>query len=265
MDRPLLQAGKSGQTRHFSGLGKIGHDPDIPRWQRGKSYFTGSEGSIPFRFSVISLAIFQSAVLRDVKPRYRSIWPKGRKRRPWPLSGFRIFKARSVWKPTCWFKAWCNIILGKFRVVFKNRPLELHPEAVLAHEAAMAAAEQAKFWEMHDLILANQKAMKRGDFISYARRLGLDSEKFVAALDKRTYRPVVEKDVTEARRREVRGTPVFLVNGNRIDGIQLCLYLKKLLKTSSTERKWVTGDQLGIIAVAYLLWLKYFSWRRFDT
>ena len=126
---------------------------------------------------------------------------------------------------------------GQVRVVFKNRPLELHPEAVLAHEAAMAAAEQAKFWEMHDLILANQKAMKRGDFISYARRLGLDSEKFVAALDKRTYRPVVEKDVTEARRREVRGTPVFLVNGNRIDGIQLCLYLKKLLKTSSTERK----------------------------
>ncbi len=106
------------------------------------------------------------------------------------------------------------------RVVFRHRPLEFHVGALLAHEAALAAGEQGKFWQMHDLILAKQRALTREDLIGHAERLGLDLESFTAALDGHAYRAAVERDLAEARRREVRGTPVFFVNGRRIDGIQ---------------------------------------------
>src|SRR5262245_42469675 len=51
------------------------------------------------------------------------------------------------------------------KVQFKNFPLSIHPNAEIAHRAAMAAREQGKFWEMHDLLFANQTAVKREDFL----------------------------------------------------------------------------------------------------
>ena len=48
---------------------------------------------------------------------------------------------------------------GKVRVVFKHSPIEGHTAAPLAHRAAFAAQQQGKFWEMHDRIFANQRAM----------------------------------------------------------------------------------------------------------
>jgi protein-disulfide isomerase len=60
------------------------------------------------------------------------------------------------------------------RFVFKNFPLDFHPDSPLAHMAALAAGEQGKFWEMHDLIFAHQKTLKRTDLLGLASRLGLD-------------------------------------------------------------------------------------------
>ena len=52
------------------------------------------------------------------------------------------------------------------RLVFKNQPLESHPEAMLLHQASMAA--QGKFWEMHDLIIAAPRKTAKQDLIGYA-------------------------------------------------------------------------------------------------
>jgi protein-disulfide isomerase len=109
---------------------------------------------------------------------------------------------------------------GKVRLVFKNRPLEFHVEAALAHQAALAAGAQGKFWEMHDLILANQKALAKEDLVRHAVRLGLDRERFEAALDAETYAPIIAIDLAEARKLGVFGVPVFFINGKRIDGLQ---------------------------------------------
>lgn len=109
---------------------------------------------------------------------------------------------------------------GKIRLIFKHRPLELRPEAVEVHEAALAAAKHGKFWEMHGLLVANQKNLKRENLLAFAAQLGLPRDEFARALEAKTYRAAVEKDLHEARRREVRGTPVFFVNGVRIDGLQ---------------------------------------------
>ncbi|MHC4838975.1 MAG: DsbA family protein, partial [Planctomycetota bacterium] len=71
----------------------------------------------------------------------------------------------------------------KVRIVFKHNPLPFHKDAPLASEAALAAGEQGKFWEMHDKLFENQKKLKRADIDGYAQEIGLDMAKFKADLD----------------------------------------------------------------------------------
>jgi protein-disulfide isomerase len=109
---------------------------------------------------------------------------------------------------------------GEVRVVFKNRPLEFHHDAVLAHQALMAAAAQGKFWAMHSTLLANQSALSATDLVDYAERVGLDSKKFLADLTGDMLRDQVQRDVAQARDAGINGVPVFFVNGTRVDGVQ---------------------------------------------
>jgi len=109
---------------------------------------------------------------------------------------------------------------GQIRLVFKNRPLEIHPGAMLLHEAAMAANAQGKFWQMHDLIIANPQKASRQDMLAYAKRIGLDGDLFQRDLDSEKYRSLIEADLQEAQRRAVLGAPVFFLNSARVDGLQ---------------------------------------------
>jgi protein-disulfide isomerase len=66
------------------------------------------------------------------------------------------------------------------RVVWKNNPLPFHPNANPAAQAAMAAGEQGKFWEMHDKIFADQAHLDEATYEKYATELGLNMGKFKA-------------------------------------------------------------------------------------
>ena len=75
---------------------------------------------------------------------------------------------------------------GDVRYVWRHLPLnDVHPHAQLAAEAAEAAAEQGKFWEMHDLLLDHQDALEPRDLVRYAEDLGLDVDRFRDRLQKR--------------------------------------------------------------------------------
>jgi len=106
----------------------------------------------------------------------------------------------------------------KVRIVFKHNPLAFHKDAPLASEASLAAGAQGKFWEMHDLLFANQRKLKRADLDGYAAKLGLDMAKFKSDLDKRTFKAQVDADLAQARKIGVRGTPNFFVNGRKLTG-----------------------------------------------
>ncbi len=109
---------------------------------------------------------------------------------------------------------------GKVRVVFRHYPLPFHTDAPLAAQAAMAAGEQGKFWEMHDKMFANQRAIKREDLDKYAQEIGLDAGKFKAALDTSKFKQAVEDDTALGSRLGVQGTPHFFVNGRVLSGAQ---------------------------------------------
>jgi protein-disulfide isomerase len=105
------------------------------------------------------------------------------------------------------------------QVIFKHSPLPIHADAPLAHELAVEAARQGKFWEMHDLLFANQAKLKRADLDGYAQKLGLDMQAVKKALDGRTHRPLVDRDLAEARALGVTGTPTLYLNGRRAAGV----------------------------------------------
>jgi protein-disulfide isomerase len=105
-------------------------------------------------------------------------------------------------------------------VIFKHAPAGSNPNALLAHEASLAAGVQGKFWEMHDTLFENQTKLTRADLLGYAKSLGLDLAAFERALDNHTYRPIVERDLAEAAGLGVTTTPTFFVNGRRLVGPQ---------------------------------------------
>ncbi len=119
------------------------------------------------------------------------------------------------------------------KVVWRNMPLAFHAEAPLAAEAAQEAFVQAGnkgFWKYHDKLFANQQAIKRPDLEKYAEELGLDMAKFKAALDARTHKAQVEKDMEVAKQAGVSGTPAFTVNGYFVSGAQPFPAFNKVIK-----------------------------------
>ncbi|MCY1066007.1 thioredoxin domain-containing protein [Nannocystis sp. RBIL2] len=129
------------------------------------------------------------------------------------------------------------------RVVFKQYPLPMHKDAAMGSEAALAAGEQGKFWEMHDILFKNQKAMTRADVEKYAEELKLDMAKFKATLDAKTFQAQVNEDMALGKKFGVRGTPSFFINGKwqrgaprTIDG------LKKLVDEEKAAAEQLIKD-----------------------
>ena len=108
----------------------------------------------------------------------------------------------------------------KVRIVFKHLPLSIHSKAPAAHAAAEAAHRQGKFWEMHDLIFANQRTMSEEAYIEYAGTLGLDVDRFKEDAASAEVKKRISDDMAEATRLGVTGTPGFFVNGRFISGAQ---------------------------------------------
>lgn len=103
---------------------------------------------------------------------------------------------------------------GQVRLVFRHFPLEeVHPHALCAAEASEVAAQQGKFWEMHDLLFANQLHLKSNQLHSYAEQLDLDMARYTAEMDDEIYRQRIREHIDSGRRSGVRGTPGIFVNG----------------------------------------------------
>jgi len=105
------------------------------------------------------------------------------------------------------------------RVVFRHSPRTYyHPRAALAAEAVEAAADQGKFWNMHDCLFQHQGALDTWDLLAYARRLGLDEQRFAEALRARSNRSRIPCDQAAGARSRVSSSPAFFINGTRFSG-----------------------------------------------
>jgi protein-disulfide isomerase len=102
----------------------------------------------------------------------------------------------------------------RLRLVYRHFPLaDVHPDAERAAEAAETDAALGQFWEMHEMLFANQRALAPEQIKEYARQLGLDMAKFEADLQSDEVKSVIQEDGQLAQRVGVRGTPTIFVNG----------------------------------------------------
>jgi protein-disulfide isomerase len=121
------------------------------------------------------------------------------------------------------------------RYAFKHNALAFHKEAKPAAIAAEAAGEQGKFWEMHDKLFENQRALTRENFSGWARELGLDVKRFERDLDSTTLADRVDKHQRQANDLGARGTPAFFVNGRFLSGAQPIESFRKLVDEEKTK------------------------------
>jgi len=104
------------------------------------------------------------------------------------------------------------------RLVYKHFPLDSHGQARMAAQASLAAELQGKFWPMHDRLYAQSRQISRMNVLNWAKELGMDMPKFVAALDSAAVKGQVDRDVADGDRIGVQGTPTVFLNGKKYQG-----------------------------------------------
>ena len=100
---------------------------------------------------------------------------------------------------------------GKVRIVMREFPIErIHPLAMGASSAALCARDQGKYWPMHDLLFADQKALQDADLRAHAETLSLDTAAFDQCLRENRHKDEIAASLAEGRKLGISGTPSFV-------------------------------------------------------
>lgn len=112
---------------------------------------------------------------------------------------------------------------GIVRHVFRDFPLNFHPNAIPAANAAECIREQGGdeiYWAYHDILFENQTALSVADLKTYASEFDIDQGRFDACVDEEKYKAEVAEDFADGQKYGVRGTPGFFINGVPLSGAQ---------------------------------------------
>jgi protein-disulfide isomerase len=113
---------------------------------------------------------------------------------------------------------------GKVLFVSRDLPLEFHPFAMKAAEAARCAGDQNKYWELRDALYSNAAPPSEDVIKKSVDSLALDAKGFQACLDSEKYKVDVQKDASEAAKLQISGTPTFVLAKSakdKLDGVRL--------------------------------------------
>jgi protein-disulfide isomerase len=131
----------------------------------------------------------------------------------------------------------------QIKVVYRHLPIDsAHPKARAAHRASVAAANQGKFWEMHDKLYETQDTWKNSgdvtkDFEAFATGLGIsDMEKFKTDVASELTNSIINTDSTSAKEVGAKSTPTFFLNGKLITNPADYASFKKLIEDEITAK-----------------------------
>ena len=145
---------------------------------------------------------------------------------------------------------------GQVSVRFYDFPLDQHRNSVLASLSAACAADQNKFWEMHDRIFAGQDAWAtragesdasanrraRKHFAEYAKELSLDEGAWSACVTEQRHLERIRANRQLGIQRQVRSTPTFIVGNQMVPGALSYDALKRLVDQNMTRRDTAAGS-----------------------
>lgn len=118
---------------------------------------------------------------------------------------------------------------GQIRLVVKNYPYKYRDFSRMAAEASLAARDQGKYWEMHDVLLSRSPKLDRASLIAYAEELGLDVRKFTESIDRGSHGKEIDSDLRLAESMDLYNTPTFYINGLQVVGERPFDYFKKII------------------------------------
>ena len=130
-----------------------------------------------------------------------------------------------------------EVYKDKVRLVIKNYPYKYRDYSRIAAEASLAAREQGKYWEMHDLLIKRSPKLDRQSLIGYAKELGLDVAKFTASIDGQKYKAELDRDLKLAVDMDLYNTPTFYINGRQVVGERPFEYVKKIIDEELKKAK----------------------------
>ncbi len=107
---------------------------------------------------------------------------------------------------------------ASLRIVFKQHPLPFHANARLAARASLVAHDQGKFWEFQAALYGSDAVPDRARLERIAAKIGLEPRAFMAAADSEELDARLAKEVEDAAKVGVRGTPTFVLNGKKLVG-----------------------------------------------
>lgn len=108
---------------------------------------------------------------------------------------------------------------GKLRYTVKDLPLDFHPNAMGAAQAARCAGDQKQFWKMRDTLIAKADKLSPDEITGYAKSLQLNMATFKSCMDSGKYKAIVQKEATEANALNISGTPSFVIGVSTPDGV----------------------------------------------
>jgi len=118
---------------------------------------------------------------------------------------------------------------GKIRLIIKNYPYKYRDFSRIAAEATLAARDQGKYWEMHDILISRSPKLDRTSLIGYAGELGLDVPKFTESIDTGRFTQEIDRDIQLAQSMDLFNTPTFYINGRQVVGERPFEYFKKII------------------------------------
>jgi len=131
------------------------------------------------------------------------------------------------------------------RVVELNYPLNNHKFARPAAAAALAAGKQGKFWELHGLLFDNFRELNDQLIVKLARDLGLDMAQFERDRRSQEITNLINRDLNQAPRHGVRGTPAVFVNGKRLRNRSLEEISRVVDRELGREQATFSGKSAG--------------------
>jgi protein-disulfide isomerase len=139
---------------------------------------------------------------------------------------------------------------GQVSFRFYDFPLEQHRNSILASLSAACAADQGKFWEMHDRIFGGQDAWasRHGEsdgaanrrasrlFARYAKEIGLDESAWSTCVEEQRHLDRIRANRQAGIQRQVRSTPTFVVGNKMVPGVLSYDALKRLVDEAMASR-----------------------------
>jgi protein-disulfide isomerase len=118
----------------------------------------------------------------------------------------------------------------------------MHNRALPAALAAEAAGKQGKFWEMHDKLFQDPRALTDENFDKYAEEIGLDKAQFKKDMADKALEEKIKKQQTQGATLGARGTPAFFVNGRFLSGAQPFEAFKKIIDEEKAKAEKIAAS-----------------------